>query len=147
MLDVLFTTTPYWSGIAQGLDEGGLASPYLDSERNQSGMPELHELLDHYSKIAGWDPRKDNDGKDMEVGKIFHLIRVCLQVILPNNKTDRVSQGATIGHGIKARTYAGQASSEFSHKYFAGIKSGLDLAWTMVEEQRRIASKKDQARL
>ena len=56
-------------------------------------------------------------------------------------------KGATIGHGIKARTYAGQASSEFSHKYFAGIKSGLDLAWSMVEKQRSDAGKKEQARL
>jgi hypothetical protein len=56
-------------------------------------------------------------------------------------------KGATIGHGIKARTYAGQASSEFSHKYFAGIKSGLDLAWSMVEKQRRDNGKNEQARL
>lgn len=61
-------------------------------------------------------------------------------------KTD-ILKGATIGHGIKARTYAGQASSEFSHKYFAGIKSGLDLAWSMVEEQRRGSGNKDRARL
>jgi hypothetical protein len=39
-------------------------------------MPEFDELLDRYSQIAGWDPRKDNGGMDMEVGKVFHLIRV-----------------------------------------------------------------------
>ena len=64
-----------------------------------------------------------------------------------NSRTADIFQGATIGHGIKARTYAGQASSEFSHKYFAGIKSGLDLAWSMVEEQRRNYGIKSQARL
>jgi hypothetical protein len=57
------------------------------------------------------------------------------------------TKGSTIGHGIKARTYAGQASSEFSYKYFEGIKSGLDLAWSMVEEQQRDLGKKDQAKL
>ena len=56
--------------------EAGLESPYLPSSRRDSGMPELDGLLDRYSQIAGWDPRRDNDGKDMAVGKIFHLIRV-----------------------------------------------------------------------
>ena len=58
-----------------------------------------------------------------------------------------IVKGATIGHGIKARTYAGQASSEFSHKYFAGINQGLDLAWSMVEEQRHQASLGNESKL
>jgi hypothetical protein len=77
MLDVLFTTAPYWNKVARNLDtDEGLRSPYLPDNRKRSGMPELDELLDRYSEIAGWDPRADNNGKDMEVGKIFHLIRV-----------------------------------------------------------------------
>ena len=56
----------------------GLNSPYLDKNRSQSGMPEFDELMDHYAKIAGWDPRTDNGGKDMDVAKIFHLVRVSI---------------------------------------------------------------------
>lgn len=77
MLDVLFTTAPYWSKIANSqADFEDLDAPYSDRNRKKSGMPEFDELLDRYSQIAGWDPRADNGGKDMEVGKIFHLIRV-----------------------------------------------------------------------
>ena len=57
------------------------------------------------------------------------------------------NKGATIGHGIKARTFAGQASSEFSHQYFAGIKQALDLAWSMVEEQQQELARQNQAKL
>ena len=76
MLDVLFTTSPYWSSVSREDEDESVESPYLDGKRKQAGIPELDELLDHYSSIAGWDPRKDGGGMDMEVGKIFHLIRV-----------------------------------------------------------------------
>jgi hypothetical protein len=76
MLDVLFTTSPYWSSVSREDVDEGVKSPYLPENRKQAGMPELDELLGHYSRIAGWDPRADGGGMDMEVGKIFHLIRV-----------------------------------------------------------------------
>ena len=82
MLDVLFTTSPYWSSVSREDDETA-ESPYLPENRKQAGMPEMDELLDHYSQIAGWDPRADGDGMDMEVGKIFHLIRVSSFVVDP----------------------------------------------------------------
>lgn len=89
MLDVLFTTSPYWSAIAHG--QGGFEDgdvPYSDQNRKSSGMPELNELLDRYSQIAGWDPRADGGGKDMEVGKVFHLIRVSLYMICSRHGKD-----------------------------------------------------------
>ena len=43
-------------------------------------------------------------------------------------------RGATISHGIQARTFAGQASSDFSHVYFQNTRRMLDEAWGMVRE-------------
>ncbi|KAL5467843.1 hypothetical protein PMIN07_003424 [Paraphaeosphaeria minitans] len=96
-------------------DQGGEA--YDDQKRAQSGMPEMGELLDEYTRKAGWDPRGDR----WEVAKVFHLMR-----------------GGTISHGIQARTISGQASSEFSHVYFENTKS-LDAA---LDTMRRLKEEK-----
>jgi hypothetical protein len=99
MLDVLFTTVPYWNTSARNLDDdAGSNSPYKDTNRKQSGMPELEELLDRYSKVSGWDPRADSGGKDMEVGKVFHLIRVSQEQVAFQYRSltfNRAQQSAT----------------------------------------------------
>jgi hypothetical protein len=78
----------------------------------------MDELMDHYARIMSFDPRREGvpPGRDFEVAKIFHCVR-----------------GGTISHGIQARTYAGQASSDFSHVYFENTRKSLDFAWGMVE--------------
>ena len=80
-------------------------------------MPDPDELLNIYAKITGFDPRREGSppGRDFEVAKIFHYVR-----------------GGTISHGIQARTYAGQASSDFSHVYFENTRKSLDAAWKMM---------------
>ena len=95
-----------------------LTSPYSPANRAASGMPDPTDLLDRYTAITGFDPRLEGfpPGKDFEIAKIFHYLR-----------------GATISHGIQARTYAGQASSDFSHVYFENTRKMFDAAWVMVQ--------------
>ncbi|EXJ64512.1 hypothetical protein A1O7_00848 [Cladophialophora yegresii CBS 114405] len=97
------------------------ASPYAPANRATSGMPDPDELLDRYTRITGFDPRLEGNppGKDFEIAKIFHYMR-----------------GGTISHGIQARTYAGQASSDFSHIYFENTRKMLDAAWGMVRRMK-----------
>ena len=76
--------------------------------------------MDRYSKIVGFDLRKDNGGKDWEVAKVFHHVR-----------------GGTISHGIQARTISGQASSDFSHIYFENTRRALEAALQRVREQKQ----------
>ncbi|KAK7191615.1 phosphotransferase enzyme family domain protein [Paraphaeosphaeria sporulosa] len=115
LMDCVYVTGPYWNRYSKaGLgkprdDQGGEA--YDDEKRAQSGMPEMGDLLDEYTKRAGWDPRGDR----WEVAKVFHLMR-----------------GGTISHGIQARTISGQASSEFSHIYFENTRRSLEAALEMV---------------
>jgi aminoglycoside phosphotransferase (APT) family kinase protein len=101
-------------------------SPYHPSNRPKSGMPSPSELMDVYTRVTNFDPRKEGSppGRDFEVAKIFHLLR-----------------GATISHGIQARTFAGQASSDFSHVYFRNTRVMLDKAWEMVRELKREGEK------
>lgn len=116
LLDVVYVTGPYWNrasshGVAGDSraeardDQGG--EVYDSENQRESGMPNMDELLDEYTKITGWNPRQDQ----WEIAKIFHLMR-----------------GSTIAHGIQARTISGQASSDFSHVYFEKSKQGLDAA-------------------
>ncbi|KIW04714.1 uncharacterized protein PV09_04447 [Verruconis gallopava] len=117
LMDAVYVVGPYWnraSGIGKSGgprdDQGGVA--YDDENLEESGFPTEKELLDRYTKITGWDPRKDK----WEVAKVFHLMR-----------------GATISHGIQARTISGQASSDFSHLYFENTKRGLEAALAKIE--------------
>jgi hypothetical protein len=96
-------------------------SPYHPSNRQTSGMGDPDDLISRYSKITGYDPRLEGHppGKDWEMAKIFHSMR-----------------GGVISHGIQARTYAGQASSDFSHIYFENTRRSFDGAWDMVQQVR-----------
>jgi aminoglycoside phosphotransferase (APT) family kinase protein len=76
LMDCVYVTGPYWNRYSKvGLgkprdDQGGQA--YDDENRAESGMPAMDELLDEYSRRAGWDPREDR----WEVARVFHLMRV-----------------------------------------------------------------------
>ncbi|KAL1609132.1 hypothetical protein SLS59_001495 [Nothophoma quercina] len=117
MMDVCYACGPYWNRATTGGavrdDQGG--EVYLPENQRKNGMPSMDELVDEYTKITGWDPRKDQ----WEIAKVFHLMR-----------------GSTISHGIQARTISGQASSEFSHIYFENTKRGLDTALAMVRSMK-----------
>ncbi|KIX99978.1 uncharacterized protein Z520_04616 [Fonsecaea multimorphosa CBS 102226] len=110
LMDAVFIVASFWN-------EAYKTSSNPLSKVN--GVPGADELMDRYSEIVGFDPRKDGGGKDWEVAKIFHHVR-----------------GSTITHGIQARTIRGQASSEFSHVYFEYTKSGLDIALRIVREMK-----------
>ena len=88
-------------------------------------MPNPDELLDRYSKLVGFDPRKDGGGKDWEMAKVFHLLR-----------------GGTISHGIQARTMSGQASSDFSQICFENTKKSLDAALAQVRKLKETQATK-----
>ncbi|KAF2653302.1 kinase-like protein [Lophiostoma macrostomum CBS 122681] len=120
LMDAVYVVGPYWNRVSKGKD--GKVGPTRDdmggevydvANQRKAGMPSMDELMDEYSSLVGWDPRKDR----WEVAKIFHLMR-----------------GGTISHGIQARTVTGQASSEFSHYYFENTKRSLDTALAMVRE-------------
>ncbi|KIX06629.1 uncharacterized protein Z518_04605 [Rhinocladiella mackenziei CBS 650.93] len=119
LMDVVFTLRPFWNEHAKITDDpkSRPQSPYRPENRAASGMPDPDELLDRYSEIVGFDPREDGDGRDWKTAQVFDLLR-----------------GATISHGIQARTISGQASSEFSYVYFAHTKQSLDSAWKMVKK-------------
>lgn len=134
LMDAIYVIAPFWNVVTKsghptdntpspdintGLSRSSPdKSPYAPQNRAKSGIPGPDELMDIYAKITGFDPRQEGSppGKDFEVAKIFHYMR-----------------GGTISHGIQARTYAGQASSEFSHVYFDNTRKSLDAAWEMVE--------------
>lgn len=118
-MDLVFHVSPFFDDYA-GVGKSASStseSPYKSKNRKASGMPELHELLDRYAEIVGFDLPKGGDGKDWEVATIFQYIR-----------------GGTISHGIQARTMSGQASSDFSHLYFAKTKKSLDAAFERVQK-------------
>jgi len=104
------------------------SSPYAPKNLAHSGMPSPTLLLDRYAQITNFDPRLEGTppGRDFEIAKVFHNVR-----------------GGTISHGIQARTYAGQASSDFSHVYFENTRKSLDRAWEMV---RRLKGEGGQGR-
>ncbi|KAH7076957.1 kinase-like domain-containing protein [Paraphoma chrysanthemicola] len=124
LMDAIYSVAPYWnrvskSGISGGPkpvardDQGG--EVYDPENQAKNGIPSMDELMDEYTRITGWDPRKDQ----WEIAKVFHLMR-----------------GSTISHGIQARTISGQASSEFSHVYFENTKRGLNAALDMVRSMK-----------
>ncbi|KAF2099077.1 APH-domain-containing protein [Rhizodiscina lignyota] len=123
LMDAVYVVGPYWNEATKaGHPEQGAAaakSPYRPANRAKSGMPDPDELLDRYSQIVGFDPRKDGAGKDWQIAQIFHYVR-----------------GGTISHGIQARTISGQASSEFSHVYFENTRRSLDAALARVRKMK-----------
>ncbi|EXJ56364.1 uncharacterized protein A1O5_12631 [Cladophialophora psammophila CBS 110553] len=114
LMDAVFVVASFWNEAYKAT--GSRSSSSLSKV---SGIPTADELMDRYSEIVGFDPRKDGNGRDWEIAKIFHHVR-----------------GSTITHGIQARTIRGQASSEFSHVYFEYTKSGLDIALKIVREMK-----------
>lgn len=78
LLDAVFVASPYWKKGGPvditGSPEGEQPEDVYDVEnQTKNGMPSMDEVLDEYTRITGWDPRKDQ----WEVGKVFHLMRVC----------------------------------------------------------------------
>ena len=148
-MDAIYVVSPYWidfhkssphdhlsksastSAANVGVSNSTrLTSPYAPANRAASGMPDPTDLLDRYTRITGFDPRLEGfpPGKDFEIAKIFHYLR-----------------GATISHGIQARTYAGQASSDFSHVYFENTRKMFDAAWLMVQRLKDEGKEKGKA--
>jgi aminoglycoside phosphotransferase (APT) family kinase protein len=80
LMDAVYSVGPYWnrankSGmpgpkIEARDDQGG--EVYDPENQAQNGMPSMDELMDEYSRITGWDPRKDQ----WQIAKVFHLMRV-----------------------------------------------------------------------
>lgn len=74
LMDAVYVVGPYWNratGSEKPRDDQG-GEVYDPANQEESGMPSVEELLDEYTRIAGWDPRKDR----WEVAKVFHLMRV-----------------------------------------------------------------------
>ncbi len=123
-MDAVYVVSPFWNaGVRPGSSGArGEHSPYHVSRRATSGMPDPDALLDRYSQVVGFDPRREGavEGgrgpSDWDVAQIFHNVR-----------------GGTISHGIQARAISGQASSDFSHVYFENTARSLDAAWEMVQ--------------
>ena len=63
LMDAVYLTSPYWFHPNDAYQAQNLAS---------SGMPTQTELLDRYTKMAGYDPRAER----WKVAQMFHLIRV-----------------------------------------------------------------------
>ncbi|RKL49016.1 hypothetical protein BFJ70_g1951 [Fusarium oxysporum] len=123
LMDLVFCISPFFSDYTKsGKSSLSLQdSPYKLEHRVRSGIPEPDELLARYAEIVGFDMRQDNRGKDWDTAIIFHYLR-----------------GATIAHGIQARSIIGQSSSSFSHLYFSKTRQAIEAAL------RRIESLKDQ---
>jgi aminoglycoside phosphotransferase (APT) family kinase protein len=119
LMDAVYCVGPFWNTQTSTGHPGGNSkdSPYSPQNRASSGMPDPEQLMDRYSQIVGFDPRKDGGGRDWEVAKVFHFVR-----------------GGTISHGIQARTISGQASSDFSHVYFENTRRSMEAALKRVEE-------------
>ena len=124
LMDAVYVVGPFWNEAtkaghpSQGSSDS--KSPYAPTNRASAGMPDPDELMDRYTKIVGFDLRKDNGGRDWEVAKVFHHVR-----------------GGTISHGIQARTISGQASSDFSHVYFENTRRALEAALARVKELKQ----------
>ncbi|KAK5082942.1 hypothetical protein LTR05_006824 [Lithohypha guttulata] len=128
LLDLLFTLSPFLGGPKANDLDSPSSTPYDTAHsRQQYGLPDLDNLLNHYTNIVGYDVRKDNDGRDVQIARIFNLVR-----------------GATISHGIQARTVTGQASSEESWRYFRNTRRSVDSALRLIEElegENRVVAK------
>jgi aminoglycoside phosphotransferase (APT) family kinase protein len=141
LMDAVYSVGPYWnraksSGIPGGPkveardDQGG--EVYDPENQRANGMPSMDELMDEYSRITKWDPRKDH----WEIAKVFHMMRVDSRAPALPAQPLTTHKGSTISHGIQARTISGQASSEFSHYYFENTKRGLNAALEMVRSMK-----------
>lgn len=130
LVDLVFTTAPFWGAVkSNSPDDAEPESPYLDAAKRRAyGLPDLDELLDRYAAKVGYDVRRDGEGRDLQVARIFNFVR-----------------GATISHGIQARTVTGQASSEFGHVYFKNTRRSVEQALRLMEEL--VASRDSKARL
>ncbi|KAK5949438.1 hypothetical protein OHC33_009612 [Knufia fluminis] len=119
LVDLVFTTSPFWhlNANAAASDNATAIAYHSAESRREYGLPDLNDLLDKYTSIVGYDVRKDGNGLDMEVAKIFNFVR-----------------GATISHGIQARTVTGQASSDESHLYFKNTRRSVEAAVKLIEE-------------
>ncbi len=123
-MDVCYVVAPFWNdatstGHPEAPSSTNTVPAYAPENRAAAGMPDPDELLDHYSEKTGFDPRKQNGGRDWEIAKVFHHVR-----------------GGTISHGIQARTISGQASSDFSHVYFENTRRSLDAALRRVRAMK-----------
>ncbi|OQV03371.1 hypothetical protein CLAIMM_08421 [Cladophialophora immunda] len=67
LMDAVFVVASFWN---EGYKAIGARSSKPLSQ--VSGVPNADELMNRYSEIVGFDPRKDGGGKDWEVAKIFH---------------------------------------------------------------------------
>ena len=119
LMDVVYLISPFLDDYNGGkkTTKTIIESPYTPEKRKTNGIPDPELLLDHYAQLVGHDLRQSGKGRDWEVAIIFYYIR-----------------GATITHGIQARTISGQASSEFSHLYFANTKKSIDAAYERVRK-------------
>lgn len=133
-MDAVYVVGPFWNNATKAGHPGAGAataseSPYAPENRATSGMPDPEQLLDRYSQIVGFDPRKDGGGRDWEVAQVFHYVR-----------------GGTISHGIQARTISGQASSDFSHIYFENTRRSMEAALDRVKllKQKELEAKMEE---
>ena len=126
-MDAVYLVSPFWNPVSKGglpsKDSVSYTNPYAPENRSKSGMPDPDALIDRYSQIMGWDPRRERNGLDWQVAQVFHHVK-----------------SGTITHGIQARTISGQASSEFSHLYFENTKKSLDAA---LEQVRQLKERED----
>ncbi|KAG7407517.1 Acyl-CoA dehydrogenase family member 11 [Fusarium oxysporum f. sp. rapae] len=118
LMDLVFCISPFFSDYTKsGKSSLSLQdSPYKLENRARSGIPEPDELLARYAEIVGFDMRQDNRGQDWDTAIIFHYLR-----------------GATIAHGIQARSISGQSSSSFSHLYFSKTRQAIEAALHRIE--------------
>ncbi|XEV04789.1 hypothetical protein FSHL1_010076 [Fusarium sambucinum] len=121
LMDLVFKISPFFSDYTKS-GKSSLSTeetPYKPENRAKSGIPEPDELLARYAEIVGFDMRKDGQGKDWDTAIIFQYLR-----------------GATISHGIQARSISGRSSSSFSHLYFTKTKQAIDAALSRIQSLR-----------
>ena len=63
LMDAIYVLSPYWFHPAD---------VFKPENQKLSGMPSERELLNRYTEMAGFDPRKET----WKVAQMFHLIRV-----------------------------------------------------------------------
>jgi aminoglycoside phosphotransferase (APT) family kinase protein len=87
LMDAVYAVGPYWNRANKSGSPGGPKVEARDDQggevydpENQAlnGMPSMDELLDEYTRITEWDPRKDR----WEIAKVFHLMRVRIDTSL-----------------------------------------------------------------
>jgi len=63
LMDIVYLLSPYWFQPD---------AVYQPQNQKESQVPSEKELLDRYTELAGYDPRKEK----WQVAQMFHLIRV-----------------------------------------------------------------------